>query len=354
MIFRGHNATVKSVAFSSDGKTILTGSADQTAILWDINGNINQVFSGYKSYVTSVAFSPDGQSILAGMENGSIRLYPVKMSYNNFNKTGKYEKLNSFDKLQYNITDINNIRSSDNEKELLQASDYYINEAILNGMSDKNKYLNYAVELYNKLLKENPGKNEYFFDLLRASVYSYEANPTDQTKEEIKKINDKILSLTSINDLTLAGYTYCLICAKNDLTIDQLRIPDSFLSICKKLLSDPDLPEAERKDISRWCYYLSSDFITKKEFTQALQLIQVSQLSDSTNTEMQVLLPIVYIFNNQYDKAEMIIKEFKNKSLTGIDNFKTYKEVYKYTIDLFEEKAITHPDFAKAKELLKN
>jgi FOG: WD40 repeat len=353
-VFKGHTTSIFSVAFSPDGKKILTGSADQTAILWDINGNINQVFSGYKSYVTSVAFSPDGQSILTGMENGSIRLYPVKMSYNNFNKTGKYEKLNSFDKLQYNITDINNIRSSDNEKELLQASDYYINEAILNGMSDKNKYLNYAVELYNKLLKENPGKNEYFFDLLRASVYSYEANPTDQTKEEIKKINDKILSLTSINDLTLAGYAYCLICAKNDLTIDQLRIPDSFLSICKKLLSDPDLPEAERKDISRWCYYLSSDFITKKEFTQALQLIQISQLSDSTNTEMQVLLPIVYIFNNQYDKAEMIIKEFKNKSLTGIDNFKTYKEVYKYAIDLFEEKAITHPDFAKAKELLKN
>jgi hypothetical protein len=40
--------------------------------------------------------------------------------------------------------------------------------------------------------------------------------------------------------------------------------------------------------------------------------------------------------------------------LTGIDNFKIYKEAYIYLLDLFEERAITHPDFAKIKELLKN
>jgi hypothetical protein len=220
-------------------------------------------------------------------------------------------------------------------------------------MSEKSKYLNYAIELYNKLLKENPGKKEYLFNLLRASVYSYEANPIEQTKEEIEKINDKILSFTSIDDLTLAGYTYCLICVKNDLTINQLRIPDCFLRICSKLLTDPDLPEAERKDISRWCSFVATDFIQKKEFIQALQAIQKAKQSDSTNIEIQALLPIAFIFNNQYDKAKTIINEFKNKPLTGIDYFKTYKEVYLYSIDLLEERAITHPDFAKVKELLK-
>lgn len=138
------------MAFSPDGKKILTGSADQTAILWDINGSIDQVFSGYKSYVASVAFSPDGQNVLIGMDDGSIRFYPVKMSYKKYNKLDEYEKLTSFDKLQYNITDIKNIRSSDNEKELLQASEYYLNETIQSGSGEKSKYLNYAVELYNK------------------------------------------------------------------------------------------------------------------------------------------------------------------------------------------------------------
>jgi len=351
-VFKGHTTSIFSVSFSPDEKKILTGSADQTAILWDLHGNIDQIFSGYKSYVTSVAFSPDGQNILIGMDNGSIRYYPVKMSYNNYNKIDKYEKLSSFDKLQYSITNINNIRSSDNEKELLQASEYYINEAIQSGMGDKSKYLNYAVELYNKLLKENPGKKEYLFNLLRASVYDYEANPTDQKKNEIESINDKVLSFKSIDDLTHACYTYCLICAKNDSSVIRLKIPDSFLQICSKLLAYPDLSKAKRKDISRWCSYISTDFIQKKEFSHSLKAILTAQLSDSTNKEICFLLPIAYIFNNQYDRAEKVINEYKNKSLTGIDNFKTYKEAYRHVIDLLEDRAITHPDFAKAKELL--
>lgn len=288
------------------------------------------------------------------MDDGSIRLYQVKMSYKNYYKLNKYEKLNSFDKLLYNITDINNIRSSGNEKELLETCDYLLNEAIQSGTGEKSNYLEKAIELYNKLIKENPEKKEYLYSLLRARVYDYEAYPTDQKKNEIGNINDKVLIFKSIDDLTLACYTYCLLCAKNDSSVIRLRIPDSFMQICNKLLTDPDLPEAERKDISRLCSFVSSDFIQKREFTQALQLIQISQLSDSTNKEIHFLLPIAYIFNNQYDKAEIIINEYKNRPLTGIDNFKIYKEAYIYLLDLFEERAITHPDFAKVKELLKN
>jgi hypothetical protein len=351
-VFNGHTTSIFSVAFSPDGKKILTGSADQTAILWNINGSIDQVFSGYKSYVTSVAFSSDGKIVLTGMDDGSIRFYPVKMSYNNYNKSDKYEKLTSFDKLQYNISDIRNIRSSVNEKELMQASEYYINEAIQSASGEKSKYLNYAVELYNKLLKENPEKKEYLFNLLRASVYDYKASPTDQKKNEIEKINDKVLNFKSIDDLTLACYTYCLICAKNDSSVVRLGIPDCFLGICRKLIADPDLPAAQRKDISRWCSYLSSDCIQKKEFSLSLKTILTAQLSDSTNKEIHFLLPLAYIFNNQYDKAEIIINEYRNKPLTGIENFKTYKEAYKYLVNLLEDRAITHPDLAKVKELL--
>ena len=198
------------------------------------------------------------------------------------------------------------------------------------GIGERSKYLNFAVELYNKLLKEHPEKKEYLFNLLRASVYSYEANPADQTKREIKKINEKILSFTSVDDLTFAGYTYCLICAKNDSNYDPAGNPELFPGICSKLLANPDLPGAERKDISRWCSFVAADFIQKKEFPGALHTIQMAQLSDSTNIEIPAILPFVYIFNNQYDKAEIIINEYKNKPLTGIDNFKTYKEVYRY------------------------
>lgn len=353
-VFKGHTTSIFSVAFSSDGKKILTGSADQTAILWNIDGSVDQYFSGYKSYVRSVAFSPDGKSVLTGLDDGSIRLYPVKMSYNNYKKVDQYEKLSSFDKLQYNLTDINNIRSFTNEKDLLQASEYYINEAIQSGTSEKIKYLNYAVELYTKLTDENPEKKEYLLNLLKASVYSYEANPNDQTKGEISKINDQIVGFSSTEDLTLICYTYCLMCAKNDPTVTELGITDCYFRICNKLLTVADLAQSQRKDISRWCSYLASDFIRKKEFSQALRSIREAQLSDSTNIEINLLLPFAYIFNNQYDKAEVIIKEFKDKPLNGIDNFTTYSEMYKHSLEILEDRAIIHPDLSKVKELLKN
>jgi WD40 repeat protein len=353
-VFNGHTTSIFSVAFSPDGKKILTGSADQTAILWDINGNIDQVFSGYKSYVTSVAFSPDGQSILIGMDNGSTRLYPVKMSYNNYNKINKYEKLTSFDKLLYSITDINSVKSSGDEKTLLQASEYYLSEAIQSSTNEKSKYMANAIEIYKKLINENPEKKEYLFSLLRASVYDYETNPTDQIKKEIEKTNNKILNFKSIDDLTLAGYAYCILCAKNDSSVISLGIPDCFLQIFSKLLTFNDLPDAERKDISRWSSFIALDFIQKREFRQALNALKIAQLSDSTIIELPLTLPMAYILNNQYDKAEILIKKLKNKSLTGFDDFKTYGEVYKNYIDLLEDRAITHPDFSKAKALLKN
>ena len=54
-IFTGHSDGVTSVAFASDGKTILTGSYDKTARLWDAKtcGQV-RVFTDQASSVTSV------------------------------------------------------------------------------------------------------------------------------------------------------------------------------------------------------------------------------------------------------------------------------------------------------------
>ncbi|MFZ9739306.1 MAG: WD40 repeat domain-containing protein [Prochlorotrichaceae cyanobacterium] len=61
--FRGHSGSVYSVAFSPDGQTIVSGSADGTIRLWDLQGNpIGEPFQGHSHYVRSVAFSPDGQT----------------------------------------------------------------------------------------------------------------------------------------------------------------------------------------------------------------------------------------------------------------------------------------------------
>lgn len=73
--FTGHSNQITAVAFSPDGKFLLTGSSDGTAKLWDLEGNERQTFSGHTKGVSSVAFSPDGQSILTGSLDSTAKLW---------------------------------------------------------------------------------------------------------------------------------------------------------------------------------------------------------------------------------------------------------------------------------------
>jgi hypothetical protein len=91
----------------------------------------------------------------------------------------------------------------------------------------------------------------------------------------------------------------------------------------------------------------------KKEFNYSLRALNLALEADTTNKTINIYLPFAYIFNNQYDKAENILKEFKDKSLTASGDFNSFGKAYKYYIDYLEDRGITRPDFEKVKELLK-
>jgi WD40 repeat protein len=77
--FSGHTSVVKSVVLSSDGKRVLTGSWDKTARLWDARtGKTLQTFQGHTEYVTSVALSSDGMRVLTGSHDKTARLWDVQ------------------------------------------------------------------------------------------------------------------------------------------------------------------------------------------------------------------------------------------------------------------------------------
>src|SRR5882672_9765784 len=76
-ILVGHTEYVPRVAFSPDGKYVLTGSVDRTARLWDaVTGNQIKVFS-VPSGIESLTFSPDGKSIAFGTTDGKVQIWSI-------------------------------------------------------------------------------------------------------------------------------------------------------------------------------------------------------------------------------------------------------------------------------------
>ncbi len=73
-LLSGHDGEVLSVAVSPDGKSALSGSADRTLGLWDLEtGKLTRRFTGHAAAVRSVAFSPNGKIAFSGAEDRTVR-----------------------------------------------------------------------------------------------------------------------------------------------------------------------------------------------------------------------------------------------------------------------------------------
>ena len=62
----GHSSAVKSIAFSPDGRWLVSASYDTTAKVWDIaSGRLLRTLPGHTSLVLAVAVAPDGRKIVS-------------------------------------------------------------------------------------------------------------------------------------------------------------------------------------------------------------------------------------------------------------------------------------------------
>ena len=90
----GHSGEVSAVAVATDlgGKLrVLTGSADQTAKRWEVEGLMSSgaaaqpptsremlTLNGHTRALTAVAFAPDGDAVLTAVRDGIAILWPAE------------------------------------------------------------------------------------------------------------------------------------------------------------------------------------------------------------------------------------------------------------------------------------
>ncbi len=77
-LLMGHEDVVRALAFSPDGKRLISGGADNTAVVWDVEQKRQiQHLVGHSTPVISVAFSRDGTRAVTGGEDETLRLWNV-------------------------------------------------------------------------------------------------------------------------------------------------------------------------------------------------------------------------------------------------------------------------------------
>ena len=71
---------MSSVAYSPDGRHIISGSHDFTIRIWDAKTGaaVGGPLEGHTGSVSSVACSPDGRHIISGSDDDSIRIWDAK------------------------------------------------------------------------------------------------------------------------------------------------------------------------------------------------------------------------------------------------------------------------------------
>ena len=73
---KGHTKAVLSVSWSPDGRTLASGSFDNTIRLWDVaSGKLRRTLKEHQQAVRSVSWMLDGRALASGSDDTTVSLW---------------------------------------------------------------------------------------------------------------------------------------------------------------------------------------------------------------------------------------------------------------------------------------
>jgi len=76
---KGHRQWVRAVAYSPDGRRLVSGSSDRTLKLWD-TATLTEIatLAGHSEEVIACAFSPDGRTVVSASQDQTVRVWDAE------------------------------------------------------------------------------------------------------------------------------------------------------------------------------------------------------------------------------------------------------------------------------------
>jgi len=79
MVLKGHGGSVFCIAVTPDGKTVVSGSQDQTLKVWDLEtGQCRATFKGHTKQVPGVAITPDGKTVVSSSWDKTLKVWSLE------------------------------------------------------------------------------------------------------------------------------------------------------------------------------------------------------------------------------------------------------------------------------------